>query len=170
MNIHQSTLRVATAALLTLGAMAAVGSAVLLTPRAAQAQEPKMDTRAISVQIRTIYATADGKGTDVKLDDLKEKLTGAFATYGTFKELATHEAALGTGGSYEFSIPGGNRLVVTHKGQITKDPKTGAELIKVGLEIGGKFTTDMRVSRGSALFQAGLPHGSGILILAIPVR
>ncbi|MBH25266.1 MAG: hypothetical protein CMH57_12605 [Myxococcales bacterium] len=168
MNVSQCTLRIAVTALLTFGAMSAVASAVLLTPIEAQAQDK--GSEAITVQIRTIYATTDAKGVDPKLSDLKGKLVGAFETYGTFKELASHQTTLNTGGSYEFSIPGGNRLVVSHKGPEGKDAKTNTQLIKLGLGVTDKFKSDVRVSRGTTLFQAGLPHGSGILILAITVR
>ncbi|MEL6182433.1 MAG: hypothetical protein AAFS10_25985 [Myxococcota bacterium] len=171
MNATQSTLRTAVMALLAFTALGGVGSAVLLAPlQQAHAQDPTDAQAPVTVQIRTIYATTDTKGMDDKLTDLKGKLLGAFETYGTFKELASHQTTLTAGGSYEFSIPGGNRLVVTHKGAEGKDAKTDTPLLKLGLGVTGKFYSDVRVSRGTTLFQAGLPHGSGILILAITVR
>ena len=166
MSALQNTLSIAFAAILTFGSIIGLG---VLFPEETSAQT----NETVSIEIRTIYATTDPKGIDNKLKPLKGKLTKAFSNYGTFKELARHETSLREGSAYEFSIPGGTRLIITHKGEVTvnvdktKDPQA---LIKLGLSVDKKFNSSVRASRGSTFFQAGLPHGSGILILAITVR
>jgi len=150
---------------MVLGAISVLG--VVMVPGEVLAQVKKAP---VSVEIRTIYATADNKGVDPKLQHLEGKLTKAFAGYGTFKGLAKHQASLSQGSSYEFSIPGGTRFIISHKGQTSNDGKLPDDLLKLELNIDKKFKSDVRASRGSTFFQAGLPHGSGILIIAITVK
>lgn len=121
----------------------------------------------VTVEIRTIYVTTDAKGIDARLEHLKPKLTKAFPNYGTFKELARHEATLQRDAAFEFSIPGGTHLILSNKGLHVEE---GKELIHLSMNVDRKFRSDVRASRGSTFFQAGLPHGSGILVLAITLR
>ena len=129
----------------------------LAHPQQAAAQDK------IEVSVRTIHALKEGKAMDTKLDDLKETLTKAFEGYTTFKDLGTQSQTLTLEGSGKFSLPEGTDLEVTYKG-------TSKDLLRLGLAVGKKFKSDVRVSPGGTFFQAGLPHEGGILIIAITIR
>lgn len=131
----------------------------LADPSAAQAQET------IQVEVRAIQLRADGADFDPALDDLKDALQKGFQGYGHFKALDKAQAPLTLGGNHTFKLPGGETLEVSFR-----DAPQG--LVRLGLKVGEKFSTSVRVSHGKTFFQAGLPYGDdgSILVLAITVK
>ena len=55
---------------------------------------PEASAQGISVEIRSIAATKDGKSFDPKLNDLKSKLQGPFAAYTNFKQISTSSISI----------------------------------------------------------------------------
>jgi hypothetical protein len=145
-----------------LGALV-VSGAWWAAPGAAQAQEQAAQAAPIQVRVRAIQAVPKGEGVDPALADLKESLVKGFEGYQGFKPLATLEASIQAEGAHTFEVPGGNTLQISHQG-------VSEGLIKLGVNVGGKFQTAVRVSRGNTFFQAGLPYEGGVLILAITVQ
>ncbi len=124
----------------------------------AQAQ----DNGEIKVQVRTIHVQAQGDTFDTSLTDLKQDLIKGFKGYTSFKARSQDEAKVTAGGAHKFVLPDGNHLQMTFR-----DAPSG--LVRLGLNVDGKFKTNVRVSRGNTFFQAGLPYEGGILVIAIKV-
>ncbi len=117
----------------------------------------------ITVQIRSIHASNDGKSFDPKLKDLKGKLSKAFGGYTNFSQVSVSKFSVAKKEKKSASLPNGSSMTVTFHGYAGK-------FIKLGLGIAGKLNTTLRASPGSTFFQAGLNYKGGILILAITVR
>lgn len=118
----------------------------------------------VTVDVRVIrVATSGGAHVDPALADLKSKLLKAFDGYENFKSLSQDSATLAQGQSHSFTLPDGTELLVTAK-------ETAGETLRLGLGVGNKFKTNVRVSPGNTFFQAGLPYKGGILVIAITAR
>lgn len=117
----------------------------------------------ISVTVRSIAASKDGKSVDPKLKDIQSTLNVTFAGYTNFKQLGSRSVSLAQGSSKSVSLPNNDRLTLTFNGY-------AGDLVKLGLGISDKMNTTLRVSPGSTFFQAGLRYKSGIMILAITVK
>ncbi len=129
----------------------------MLSPATAAAQDK------VEIGVRAILASPEAGAADPELADLQATLVKAFEGYGTFKELSDEKAALALQKTQKFALPDGTAFEVAFKG-------TTGDLLKLGLSVGDKFKSDVRVSRGSTFFQAGLPYNKGILIIAITAR
>jgi hypothetical protein len=117
----------------------------------------------IEVQVRTIHAKKDGDKLDPKLTDIRETLGKAFKGYESFNDLGIQTETVTNSGSGKFKLPDGTDLEVSYKGK-------SKELLRLGLGVGEKFKSDVRVSPGGTFFQAGLPYNGGILIIAITIQ
>lgn len=153
------------AALSTVGLWLTLCAAVVVIPtalpQAAQAQEE------VEITIRTIHATADGGAMDGKLEVLSQKLVKAFTAYSGFTELNNQTITIKGDSPFSFVLPDGTRFRLDYKGQ-------DKGLYKLGVGVGKLFDTEMRASKGSTFFQAGLPFKNadkdGILIIAVTVK
>lgn len=138
--------------------VATVAVCFLAAPNQAQADE------SVNVDVRVIrVATSGGAHVDPALGDLKQKLLKAFDGYENFKSLSRNQATIAKGRSHKFTLPDGTALTVTAK-------DTSGETLRLGLGVGDKFRTNVRVSPGNTFFQAGLPYKGGILVIAITAR
>lgn len=118
----------------------------------------------ITVVVRTIRAETTAAPQDPKLNDIGERLTKAFRDYGAFTEIANHRVTLGSGQSSEFVLPDSHKLTVNYVG-------LSEAFMKLRLKIDTKFKSEIRMSDGGTVFQAGLPYGKGgMLIIAITVQ
>jgi hypothetical protein len=108
-------------------------------------------------------ATSGGAFVDPALADLKPKLLKAFDGYENFKSLSKQGARIARGSSHKFTLPDGTILQITAK-------ETSGETLRLGIGVGNKFKTNVRVSPGNTFFQAGLPYKGGILVIAITAR
>ena len=136
--------------------LSVVGLLFLSTPAAAQ-------SKSISVEVRSIAATSKGSHFDPKLNDLKKRLTKAFAGYSNFRQVASTQFQLAPNAEKTAELPDGNQMTVTFHGYSGK-------FIRLGFGIAGKLNTILRATPGGTFFQAGLRYGDGILILAIRVE
>ena len=123
---------------------------------------PSVSAQQISVEVRSIAASKTDEGFDKELSDLKGKLEKVFGSYSTFEQLSQKSVQLDKGKNKSLTLPEGSTLKVTFHG-------FADDLIKLGIDVGGKLSTTLRASPGSTFFQAGLQYGDGILILAITV-
>ncbi len=118
----------------------------------------------VNVDVRVIrVATSGGAHVDTALEDLKPKLLKAFDGYENFQSLSQQDARIPSGQSHDFTLPDGTILRVTAK-------DTTGETLRIGIGVGNKFKTNVRVSPGNTFFQAGLPYKGGILVIAITAR
>ncbi len=118
----------------------------------------------VTVEVRTIAATKDGHGYDLKLNDIKRKLEKKFGSkYQHFSEIRTQSIRVGGKNESSVKLPNGSKLTVGYAGKAGK-------YLKLHLGIVGKMSSTLRVKRGKTLFHAGLRHKGGILILAITVK
>lgn len=125
------------------------------TPEAAAAD--------ISVTVRSIAASKDGKSVDPKLRDIQSTLNVTFAGYTSFTQLGSQSVTMAKGKSSTVALPNRDELTLTFNGY-------AGSLVKLGLGISKKLNTTLRVSPGSTFFQAGMRYKSGIMILAITVK
>ncbi len=117
----------------------------------------------VTVEVRTISASKASGGYDVKLNDIKKKLNRSFSSYTKFKELKTQTIRVSKTKGGKVKLPNGSKLTVGYPGK-------AGPYIKLHLGIVGKMSSTLRVKSGKTLFQAGLKHKDGILILAITVK
>ena len=127
------------------------------------AGNPALAAESISVEVRSIAASKDGKGVDSSLQDMKSKLEKVFGNYSKFEQLDRTSIQLDKNQKKSVSLPEGSTLKITFHGFAN-------DLIKLGISVAGKLSTTLRASSGSTFFQAGLEYGDGILILAITVE
>ena len=122
------------------------------------------DSDAVNVDVRVIRVSTEGAAhVDSKLDDIKPKLLKAFDGYKKFLPMSRTKAGIKRGTTHSFSLPDGTQL------RITPEKRSGNEL-RLGIELGKKFRTKVRVSPGNTFFQAGLPYKGDILVIAITAR
>lgn len=123
------------------------------------------DARAdsITVEVRSIAASAKGEAFDNRLSELEGQLTKAFRGYTSFKQVGKRILRIGEDKEKSAPLPNGSELTLSYHGMAGK-------LVKIGLSIAGKMSTTLRASPGSTFFQAGMDYEDGILILAITVR
>ncbi len=117
----------------------------------------------VTVEVRTISASKAPGGYDLKLNDIKRKLQRTFGAYTKFSELRTQSIRVSKTKGGSIKLPDGSKLTVGYPGK-------AGPYIKLHLGIVGKMSSTLRVKPGKTLFQAGLRHKDGILILAITVK
>lgn len=117
----------------------------------------------VTVQVRSIAASTNGNGFDGRLGDLKGNLDKGFAKYTNFKQVGSTSFKLGEKASNTTKLVSGDDLTMTFHGR-------AGDFVKLGLAIGNRLNTSLRVKPGSTFFQAGLNYQDGILILAITLR
>lgn len=117
----------------------------------------------VTVQVRSISASTKGVSFDRKLDDLKGNLEKGFANYTNFKQVSSTRFTLAEKASNTTQLVSGDALTMTFHGY-------AGDFVKLGLAIGNRLNTSLRVKPGSTFFQAGINYQDGILILAITVR
>lgn len=116
----------------------------------------------VSVEVRSIHASKQGKKFDPQLSALRGKLERGFAGYTNFKQLSVQRVALKNGQKQSVALPNGSKMTLTFYG-------FAGNLAKMGVGIANRMNTTLRVSKGSTFFQAGMRYNKGILILAIKV-
>ena len=117
----------------------------------------------VTVQVRSIAASTQGTSFDPQLSDLKSNLDKGFANYTNFKQVGSTSFKLGDKASNTTKLASGDDLTMTFHGR-------AGDFVKLGLAIGSRLNTSLRVKPGSTFFQAGLNYQNGILILAITLR
>lgn len=132
-------------------------SILMLMGSAAMAEE------AVTVEVRTIYASAEGEDCDEALGGLCGRLERGFGGYSSFQQLAENELRIAGGNSKAMSLPTGSTVRVSFHGK-------EENFVRLGLAIDDRLNTTLRATPGSTFFQAGLRHREGILILAITVE
>ena len=117
----------------------------------------------ISVQVRAIAAGIQEESFDPALEDLRTRLERGFRDYTSFEELSRHSHTITIDDSREFELPTDDVLALSFRGR-------DDELVKLGLTLGDRLDTSLRVSQGSTFFQAGLRYERRMLVLAITVK
>lgn len=117
----------------------------------------------VTVQVRSIAASTQGTSFDARLNDLRANLDRGFAKYTNFQQVGVSSFSLNVKQSHDVALVSGDGLTMTFHGR-------AGDFIKLGLAIGSRLNTTLRVTPGSTFFQAGLNYRDGILILAITVR
>lgn len=119
----------------------------------------------LDIEVQTIYAKDQGEHVDPKLEPLEAQLRSTFELYSHFEHLNTHRFSLALDEFHEITLPDTESTVLslTHKGRSQADKA----LLRLGLALKGKLSTEVEASPGATFFQAGLLYRDGILILAI---
>ena len=116
----------------------------------------------VSVEVRSIAATKGSGGVDPKLHDIKGQLEKGFGSYTSFTLIDQANLKIAQGQQRDVSLPNGSSMSLTFHG-------FAGNLAKLGMAIGERLNTTVRLSHGSTFFQAGMTYKDGILILAIKV-
>lgn len=139
-----------------------------LTPSLVAAQDappaPQKTTQGpLQVEIKIIQIRTDEVSFDPALEPLKDKLHEAFTGYTSFKSLSSEKATIAKDQSHMFSLPDNTPLTISHQDEM-------GDVIRLGVSVGDKVKTGIKVSRDHTFFQAGLPYKEGILVIAITAR
>ncbi len=117
----------------------------------------------ISVEVRAIAAGIQEESFDPALEDLRSRLERGFRDYISFEEISRHSHTIALDGSRDFELPTDDVLALSFRGR-------DDDLVKLGLTLGDRLDTSLRVSPGSTFFQAGLRYERRMLVLAITVE
>ena len=124
---------------------------------------PALADDSISVEVRTIAASQDGDDFDDALQDIRNRLERGFRDYTSFEQIGRQTQQIALGSSQDFTLPTGDTLTLSYKGD-------GDKSVKLGLSLADRLDTTLRATPGSTFFQAGLSYRDATLVLAITVE
>ena len=125
-------------------------------PSIAHAQAP---TGKAHVTVKTIHAKK-AKAKSTAPEALVERLSKAFPNYGSFHLLGGAEWDLAKDKKGDHKLPTEETLSVTYLGPQDKH-------LRLRIVIPPKLKTEVRVKNGGIIYQAGMAHDGGILILSV---
>lgn len=124
---------------------------------------PAMADDSITVEVRTIAASADGDDFDDALEDIRNRLERGFEGYTSFQQLDRQTRPIERDDDQDFELPTGDTLILAYNGRAD-------DLVKLGLTLETRLSTTLRATPGSTFFQAGLNYEDATLVLAITVE
>ena len=143
----------------TLASLFAASLISVAGPSIAHAQAPAGEAH---VTVKAIHAKK-AKAKSTAPEALVERLSKAFPNYGSFHLLGGAQWDLDKDKKGDHKLPNDETLSVTYLGPQDKH-------LKLRIVIGPKLKTEVRVKNGGTIYQAGMAHDGGILILSVSAR
>ncbi len=117
----------------------------------------------ITVEVRAIAAGIHDDSFDPALEDLRGRLERGFRDYTSFEQITRRSREISLDSFADFTLPTEDTLTISFRG-------LDDHLVKLGVTLGDRLDTSLRVSPGSTFFQAGLRYDRRMLVLAITVE